>query len=111
MYAGKDFSLAAPEEARDFTFDFFRDLSTGETLTSATWSCEVVSGTDGDAASHIFGAAAITDSEESGLADVCTTQRISGLVNGVKYRLTALAVTSNTQSLELYAHVVCKTRN
>lgn len=110
MYAGKDFSDIAPEEEINLSFDYTRDLSQGEKLVSATWTCEVESGDDPNPQSHVMGSATINDSVEFDLPDVVATQRIAGLLNGVKYRFTSLATTDQAQVLELFSFAVCKAR-
>ena len=98
-YAGSQFDATSPEEAEIYAFDFKNILASGEAITSATFTCEVVSGTDPLPSTHIGSAAVI-----AGTAVSCIVEY---LLPGVSYRLTAIANTSAGQVLALYSHVNC----
>ena len=100
MYAGRDFDPSDTGENETYTFDLVNDLAaTGETITSAAWTCAVVSGVDANAATCVFGSATISGTQ--------TSQRINGLKPGVVYRLQVKAVTSLGNTVSLYSHVKC----
>jgi len=103
MYVGRDFDPSDRGESERYTLDFANDLQTGDTITLSTWQCEVASisdGADPDAASHIDGDAVINQSR--------TTQRVTGLLPGVVYCLTATVETVNGDTLSLWAHLECR---
>jgi hypothetical protein len=102
MYAGKDFSPADQVESEIYSFDFVKDCASGETIASATWTCQVADdseGTDGSASSRVSGS-----SSNDGTV---TSQRIVGLRQGVKYVLQAVVVTNQSNTRSLWAHVEC----
>lgn len=85
-YAGEDFPLMAPDESSGLGFDFTKKFTTsGETISSAAWSLAAFEGTDASASSHL-GSSVI-----SGL--ICGIQ-VSGLLDGVVYRIRCLATSS-----------------
>jgi hypothetical protein len=92
-----DFSIKLPGDAEIFTFDYTADLASGETITGAAWSVQVVSGTDAGAASMVSGSASVNGAKVS--------QMIVGGVAGVYYRLLCAATTSLGQTITKYAHV------
>ena len=98
-YAGSQFDATSPEEAEIYAFDFKNILASGETITSATFTCSVISGTDSLPATHIGSSAVI-----SGTSVSCIVEY---LLPGVGYRLNAIANTSAGQTLSLYSHVLC----
>lgn len=103
MYTSRDFSMSDPGENEVYTFDFVRDVETGETISSATWTCAVADdshGEDEDAATRV----SLTATN----AGTRTSQRITGLVGGVKYVLRAVVVTSAGNTKSLWSHVTCE---
>lgn len=100
MRIDRNFSAADPDEDEVYTFDFLKDLPEGDTVSTSIWSCDVVSGVDADAASHLIGSPSTGGSK--------TSHRISGLLPGVEYRLRALVTTAAGSKLSLYAHVPCR---
>lgn len=94
------FSPSDVGEAEFYGFDFSRLLGAGETITSVTWNCTVISGIDGNPSSHLSGSPLINGG--------ITTQFVSGFLPGVTYRLQALVITSAGQILSLYGHVTCQ---
>jgi hypothetical protein len=100
MYVGRDFDPSDVGENEAYTLDFVNDLAPNEALASATWSCQAVTGSDPAAASHVSGAASV--------AGKTTSQRITGLLPGVKYRLQAVAATTFGNSVSLWSHVTCQ---
>lgn len=103
MYTGRDFDPADPGEIEYFAFDFKRDVRESEVLNAAIWTCAVKTGTDADPASHIISGAVIVGT--------ITQQKVSGLVAGVTYRLTATVQTNHGQILMLWSHVECRAPN
>lgn len=99
MYAGRDFDPSDVGENEVYTFDFVNDLASNESLQSATWTCAAVLGVDASASSRISGLATAAGS--------LTSQRVTGLLPGVRYRLQALGVTNLSNTVSLYAHVNC----
>lgn len=82
-------------ETRKETFDFTSRLAIGETISSATVTCTVYSGTDATPSSVISGVATISGTK--------VTQLVTAGVLGVIYLLTCAATTSAGQILELQA--------
>jgi hypothetical protein len=99
MWVGRDFDPSDPGENEVFSFDFTRDLADNEALAAATWTCSVASGTDPSASAHINGAATVSGKT--------TSQRVTGLLAGVRYRLQAVATTTFGNTVSLYSHVTC----
>jgi hypothetical protein len=97
MYVGRDFSPADVGESAEYTFDFVRDLAVGETITGATWVCWAESGSDPDAAARLIGAPSFSGTR--------TTQRVAGLLAGVKYGLQAIVTTSANNVVSLFSYV------
>jgi hypothetical protein len=103
MYVGRDFDPSDIGESERFTLDFVNDLQAGDSITGAVWSCEVAAKSalpDPGAASHVDGPAEFLGTK--------TSQRISGLVAGVIYALTATVTTANNDIVMLWSHVECK---
>jgi hypothetical protein len=103
MYVGRDFDPSDTGESERYTLDFVNDMQTGDSIQSATWACEVAAksmAADAGAAGHIDGPAVYLGTK--------TTQRVSGMVPGVTYCLTATIVTTNSDMISLWSHVECK---
>jgi hypothetical protein len=81
-------------ETKDYEFDFVSELAEGETISSATVSASVYSGTDATPSNIISGA--------DSTSGTIVTQRITGGVLGVIYILLCEAVTSAGQTLRMY---------
>jgi hypothetical protein len=78
-------------------FDFASLLAVGETLSTATVTAAVYSGTDASPSGLIFGAATISGSQ--------VRQTLIGGVLGVTYVLTAQVTTSAGQTLQLSGYL------
>jgi hypothetical protein len=103
MYVGRDFDPADTGESERFTFDFINDLEKGDTITGVVWSCEVAAKSalpDPTAPSRVDGPAEYLGTR--------TSQRISGLLAGVTYALTATVTTNKNDIVMLWSHVECK---
>src|SRR5262245_1258438 len=103
MYVGRDFDPTDTGENERFTFDFVNDLQKGDSIIGVTWACEVAAKSalpDAEAANRINGPAQFLGTK--------TTQRVSGMVAGVIYALTAIVTTANGDTLMLWSHVECK---
>ena len=100
MYVGRTFDPAQPAETDFFGFDFVKDLEEGELILSATFALAVVSGTDNAVADRMVGDAKILDTKCS--------QKISGLVAGVNYRIEATVTTNEERVLKLWSHIECR---
>lgn len=98
-YVGSPFDPTSPAESEIYAFDFGKLLASGETITSATFVCEVFQGVDPTPATHVGSSAVVVGSAVSCI--------IENLLPGVGYRLKALANTSAGQVLALYSHVNC----
>lgn len=100
MWCGKDFQAMDPVENQSLTMNFVNDLDQGETILSANVLCEVSSGTDASPSSRLTGSPAISGTNVS--------QRVSGLLPGVVYRLRYVVTTSTGNTTELYTHQPCQ---
>ena len=104
MYVGRDFHPSDVGENEVYTFDFENDLADGETIATATWICSVADDSeveDADAQSHV----SVVDPLNT---DTKTSQRIAGLVDGVKYVLQAIVTTSDGNTKSLWSHVIAR---
>ena len=77
---------------KSFLWDFLSDLAVSETLSTATVTISVYSGTDASPGSMISGAASISGSQVS--------QKLTGGVLGVIYEALCTVTTSLGQTLE-----------
>ena len=73
------------------SFDYTKQLATGETISTAVFSATVVKGTDASPDNIISGLATISGA-------VCSQLVVDG-VNGVKYLIKCIATTSQSQKL------------
>lgn len=89
-----------PSEQIDLTLDFVNDAAKCDDVASATWTIAVVSGTDASASTRAIGST--TWCKQS------VTQRMGGLLTGVKYKVTALATMKSGEVLGLYSNVTGK---
>lgn len=89
------FSYKVTTENEQFTFDFSPAMGTGETITSATSTVEVVSGTDPSPTSILLGGPVVSGQQVG--------QRIYGGLDGVIYRIEVTALTSAANTLVLLA--------
>jgi hypothetical protein len=88
------FSYKITTENEQFTFDFSTVMSSGETISLATSTVEVVSGTDANPTAILVGSPVISGQQ--------VAQRISGGLDGVIYRI---EVTSTTSATNVYTIV------
>jgi trimeric autotransporter adhesin len=100
--------IDATVEFETVTFDYGLILASGATITSATTSCAVVSGTDATPSQRITGSPSITTSLQTGASNAAVSQLVGGMVAGVTYRLQCVATTSDGQSLSLWTHLTCQ---
>lgn len=84
-------SSKRPTSSEFFTVDFSRQIAVGTTLSSATVTMKVISGTDANPSAMISGSAVISGANVS--------QKLIGGVDGVRYAATYLAVTSAGETL------------
>jgi hypothetical protein len=80
------------------TFDFLSRLAVGETLSTATVTASVYSGTDASPSAIVSGSATISGSK--------VTQKITAGTLGVVYKLMCTVTTSTSQLLVLAAFLV-----
>ena len=85
-------------ETVTLAFSFLSHLATGETISSASTTATVYSGTDASPSSLISGAASISGSTVS--------QKVIGGTLGVTYILVCSAVTSLGQTLQISGYLV-----
>lgn len=83
---------------KSYIFDFISDLSVGETISGATVTATVWSGTDPSPSSIISGAASISGTQVS--------QKLTAGVAGNIYAVTCTATTSLSQTLVRSAYLV-----
>jgi hypothetical protein len=103
MYVGRDFDPSDTGESERYTFDFINDVQSGDFIEGAVWTCEVAAksaNTAPNAAACIDGPAVFTGTR--------TTQRVTGMVPGVTYCLTATVTTALLDTVSLWSHVECK---
>ena len=89
------FSYKITTENEQFTFNFSTVMSSGETISLATSTVEVVSGTDASPTAILVGSPSINGQVVS--------QRISGGLDGVIYRIQVTATTSATNVFTIVA--------
>ena len=99
MFVGRDFDPSDVGEDEVYSFNFVNDLNASESLATAVWTCTAVTGVDASAATRVNGGATVSGQT--------TSQRITGLLPGVRYRLLATAVTLQSNTVSLWAHVTC----
>lgn len=97
-YVGRDFDPAEQPESEPFGFDFTRDTRSGEAIMSAAWTVTPVFGSDPDAQTRVLGDAAFSG--------VLTSQRIMGLLPGVRYKIEATVMTNFGNDLTLHSFCV-----
>jgi hypothetical protein len=103
MYVGRDFDPSDIGESERYSFDFLNDLQAGDSIQMATWSCAVAAtsaASDANAAACIAEPAVYTGTK--------TTQRVTNLLPGVVYVLTATVVSASGDRVSLWSHVECK---
>jgi len=89
------FSYKVTTENEQFTFDFSPAMGTGETITSATSTVQVVSGTDASPTSILQGSPVVSGQQVG--------QRIYAGLDGVIYRIQMTVITSASNTLVLLA--------
>lgn len=104
MYVGVDFDPMETEESQTLGFDFVNHLQPNETLQSATWSCTVLRGTDGNPASHMLGPPRLVTPDGSTL-QTATVQGFGGFLPEVVYTLRAIVVTNQGNTRSYWSHV------
>jgi hypothetical protein len=97
----ENFSDANPGESSIYSLSFADWLASGETITSPSWSIQVVSGYDPDPNSRLIGQPSIDST------GTISSQLAGNMIAGVEYRLTCVATTSLGQIVPLYSHVHC----
>jgi hypothetical protein len=89
------FSYKITTENEQFTFDFSPIMASSETISSATCTVEVVSGTDSSPTTILVGTPVVSGQQ--------VAQRISGGLDGVIYRIEMTATTSLTNVYTIVA--------
>lgn len=83
---------------QNYPFNFISDLAVGETISGATVTATLWSGTDSAPSNLISGAASISGT--------VVTQALTGGVAGNIYAVTCTATTSTSQTLKRSAYLV-----
>lgn len=89
-----------PGDQDDLTLDFVNDAAKCDDVASATWTIAVVTGTDASYATRAVGSTTWCGQR--------VTQRMGGLLNGVKYKVTAVATFKSGAVLGIYSNVTGK---
>lgn len=92
-----DFSDTLAGVTSTYTFDFGNDLPNGDTITGASWTLVVVSGTDSSPSSRLIGASTVNGT--------LVSQQIGGTPAGVRYAVRALAMTAQGNSISIFSHL------
>lgn len=92
-----DYSDTPAGVTSTYTFDFSYDLPGGDTITGASWTLVVVSGTDSSPSSRLIGAPTINGA--------LVSQQIGNTPAGVRYAVRALATTSGGNSISIFSHL------
>ncbi len=103
MYVGKDFHPSDSGENEVYAFDFVKDLEADETLVSSVWYCTVADDseeTDATPSDRLLLSPSIEGTK--------TKQRVTGMIENVKYVLHATVVTSDGNTRSLWSHVTCR---
>ena len=113
MYVGQDFDPMQPGETDRFSIEFTDDLKTGQTLSTAVWTCTLLttlagSTPDPSPQDRLLGAASFITATLYGTTRTVTTQMIQNMIDGNKYLLQATVTTSDGRTLQRYSHVVCR---
>jgi hypothetical protein len=87
-----------PSSTKKYPFNFISDLAVGETVSAATVTATVWSGTDANPSAIISGAA--------GIASPVVTQTLTGGLAGNIYSVVCTATTSAGQTLIRSAYLV-----
>jgi hypothetical protein len=106
MPFGGEFSARSPGEARVFTFDFFNDLSTGDTIASATTTLTTYQGYDQNSETLLIGSPQILSgmgpNSAVGQQIGSNANNPAGFVPYVVYLWTITALTANGDTLVWY---------
>ena len=101
-FAGQDFSPIGIGSVQILSFDYAQLLEPNETISSATWSAELTSGTDPNPQDIVDGSAQVDGTSVAQLIDLTNTTNV---VNANVYLLTCAAMTSLGQTLLVWAHL------
>jgi|SRR4051812_41097754 hypothetical protein len=103
MKAQGSFSPMNPGESEIFSFDFTRDLATGDSviaIPAPVWSCTDSLGVDPNPQARLEGPPTLSGNQ--------TLQRVSDPVAGAVYVLAAKVKTSKGNFLELWGFLPCR---
>jgi hypothetical protein len=110
MPFGGDFTPRSPGELRTFSFDFAKDLATGDAIASATTTLSAYSGTDANAATLLNGSPQLL-AGKGGAVTVVAQQigtnagNTNGFLPSVNYRWTINATSVNGEKLVWFIHI------
>ena len=99
MYIGRDFDPAQVGESEVYSLDFANDMNTNDVISTVSFTLDVESGTDATPSARL-------DGLPSHFGKIAM-QRLSGLVLGVVYIITATIVTTQGNTLSLWSRVRC----
>ena len=100
MRLTRDFDPINPGESEVFTFDFVNDLPASDTIASASVTLAASVGSDPQASSRLVNAAQTSGTQ--------VLQRIGGCLGGVVYLVSATVLTTQGNTLTLWAHLPCQ---
>lgn len=96
-YSGTDLVDMDPGESKSVSFTF--TLVNSETISSITWGIASIGALDPYAASRLGAGSS---------SGAIASNRVSGLVGGIKYLIQCEATTSDGNIYSLYTHVMCR---
>lgn len=99
MYVGRDFDISDVGEDEIYSFDYVNDLRESQSVVSGSWTMTVKEGTDPSPSSHLTGLPTVDGTIAS--------QRVSGLLDGVIYRIQCKATLNDGSVLSLYSYIRC----
>lgn len=111
MPQGNDFSPIDPTETVTLTWDFAPLLAAGVTLLAnpvPVTSCALRSGVDPSPSTRLVGGPSVVASPSTGAASQAVQQQVSTMQAGARYFLACLAKTSDSQTINLWAHALCQ---
>jgi len=91
-----------------YGLDFVNDIPSTASLTAATWTLTLISGTDGNPSIHLIGPASIVIPVGS-IRRTATQQRIAGLLANCVYNARALVTTDGGDTVALNTHIAGET--
>lgn len=100
-YIGGDFDPMDVTENNVFVIDFVNYIPSGSSITQATITMGLKSGTDPNPSSHLYGSPSISDGTR-------VSQGAQNLLNGNIYTFEVVGVTSQGNAVSLWSHIPCE---